>query len=417
MILAYQLLGYILIPIIKFNIYLRVLKNKEDKKRYFERYGISKIKRPEGKLIWIHASSIGEFKSVTKLIDKLHNKFIILATTTTLTASNYAIKNFGNKIIHQYAPFDIKIWVNRFLKKWKPSFVLWVESDLWPTTLTSIKEKSIKSLLINSRISPKSYNKWKFFKGFFIKITNTFDEIFAQSNLDKQRLESLTDRNIKFIGNLKLASTGELTNKAKYKNFQKKFIGKKILMFASTHDGEEIIFTNLINKLLLKYKNLKVIIAPRHPDRSNSIIKMLNKKNISSSFFNTSLKLKEDVLIINSFGEMPLYYSLSDIVVLGGSFVKMGGHNPIEPAINNCVVVTGPHIYNWENIFLDMKRNNACTICKNIKELEIFLINIYEKKDKIKLLKINSKKFAKKSFFEFEKLISIINNFNKKVKC
>ena len=108
MILAYQLLGYILIPIIKFNIYLRVLKNKEDKKRYFERYGISKIKRPKGKLIWIHASSIGEFKSVAKLIDKLHNKFIILATTTTLTASNYAIKNFGNKIIHQYAPFDIK---------------------------------------------------------------------------------------------------------------------------------------------------------------------------------------------------------------------------------------------------------------------------------------------------------------------
>ena len=158
MILAYRLLGFLLIPIIKLNIYLRILKYKEDKSRYYERYGISKIKRPNGKLIWIHASSVGEFKSASTIINKLYKKSTILITTTTLTASNYAINNFGNKIIHQYAPFDIRVWVNRFLNQWKPSLVLWIESDLWPTTLTLIKEKSIKSFLINSRISPKSFH-------------------------------------------------------------------------------------------------------------------------------------------------------------------------------------------------------------------------------------------------------------------
>ena len=109
MFIAYQFLGFLLIPIIKLNIYLRILKNKEDKDRYCERYGISKIKRPDGKLIWIHASSVGEFKSVSTIIDRLHKKYTILITTTTLTASNYAIDLFGNKIIHQYAPFDIQI--------------------------------------------------------------------------------------------------------------------------------------------------------------------------------------------------------------------------------------------------------------------------------------------------------------------
>ena len=415
MILVYQLLGYLLIPLIKHNIYLRILNNKEDKKRYFERYGISKITRPKGPLIWIHAASIGEFKSASRLIEQFNKKFTILATTTTLAASNYASKNFGNKIIHQYAPFDIKIWVERFLKKWKPSIVLWIESDLWPVTIKSINQKSIKCLLINSRISPKSYNRWKYFKNLFVDITNTFDEIFAQSQLDKKRLELLTNRKINFIGNLKLSSLKKLSKKNEFKKLQKKILRKKILMFASTHNGEEELFLNTIKNLLLKNYNLKIFIAPRHLERVTTIIKLLKKENIKSNFINKSPKFEEDVFIINSFGKMSLYYALSDIVVLGGSFMKMGGHNPVEPASNNCVVVTGPHTYNWENIFLDMKKNNACFICQDTNQLEKLLKKILIKNDKIKLYKSKSYKFSKKRFFEFNKLVKIIQKKYKEV--
>ena len=417
MLITYQFLGFLFIPIIKLNIYLRILQHKEDKNRYYERYGISKIKRPPGQLMWIHASSIGEFKSVSTIIDRLHKQYTILVTTTTLTASNYAIDHFSNKIIHQYAPFDIQIWVNRFLNKWRPSFVLWVESDLWPTTLTLIKKKSIKSFLINSRISPKSFSKWKYIREFFIKITNTFDEIFAQSQLDKKRLEFLTKRKITFIGNLKLSSIEKINNEIEFTKLQKKINKYQVLMFASTHEGEEKIFINFIKNLLSKYKNLKIIIAPRHPRRSYSIIEMFNQEKINSNLFDNSLDLEEDVLVINSFGRMALYYSLSDFVILGGSFIKLGGHNPVEPAHNNCVVITGPHIYNWENVFLDMKNNNACLICNNVKELNQIVTNLFQDTKKINLIKIQAKEFANNSFVEIEKLISKIDNFFNEAKC
>ena len=417
MFIAYQFLGFLLIPIIKFNIYLRIFKYKEDKYRYFERYGISKIIRPKGKLIWIHAASVGEFKSASTIINKLYKKYNILVTTTTLTASSYAIANFGNKIIHQYAPFDVYIWVNRFLNKWNPSLILWIESDLWPTTLNLIKKRSIKSFLINSRISPSSFNRWKYVQGFFKKITYTFDEIFAQSQLDKQRLEFLTKRKINFIGNLKLSSIEKLNDKIEFTKIQKKINNNKVLMIASTHEGEEKILINFIKKIILKYKKLKIIIAPRHPLRSQSIIKMLIQKKITSNLFDNSKNFDENVLIINSFGKMALYYSLSDIVILGGSFTRMGGHNPVEPAYNNCVVITGPHIYNWENVFLDMIKDHSCILCKNIKELEKIVNKLLLDNNKIRLFKKKAREYSSGNFFEIEKLISKIDNYFNESKC
>ena len=410
MLAIYQFIGYLLIPFIKFNIYLRILNKKEDKNRFHERFGIPSKKRPGGKLVWIHAASVGEFKSASVIINKLHKRCNILVTTTTLAASNYAVKNFNDKIIHQYAPLDISIWVKRFLKNWNPFLVLWIESDLWPTTLKLIKKKSIKSILLNSRISPKSYNKWKYIKEFFKDITNTFDDIFAQSVLDKKRLELLTRRKINFSGNLKLAIVEKLNNKIVLEKYKKKLNGYKILMLASTHNGEEKIFLKLIKKYLAEYKKLKIIIAPRHPERSQSILDMLNKEKIKSNMFDNSINLEEDVFCINSFGKMTLYYSLSDIVILGGSFAEMGGHNPIEPANNNCVVITGPHIYNWENVFLNMLEFNACLICNNINEIDQLMTNLLKNEKQIELLKIKAKKFAEISFIEINKIFQIIEN-------
>jgi len=410
MLIVYQFIGYILLPFIKLNIYLRILNNKEDKKRYSERFGITSMKTPKGKLIWIHAASVGEFKSATLIINKLYKKFNILITTTTLAAANYATENYNDKIIHQYAPFDIPIWVKRFLKKWNPVFVLWIESDLWPTTLALIKKNSIKSILLNSRISPKSFNKWKYIKFFYTNITNTFNEIFSQSLLDKKRLEILTKRKINYIGNLKLASIEKSYDKEKIKDLRAKLSDYKILMLASTHVGEEKIFINLIKKFLLKYKRLKIIVAPRHIERSKYILKIFNNEKIKSNIFDNSLNLEEDVFLINSFGKMNFYYALSDIVILGGSFVKMGGHNPVEPALNNCVVITGPHIYNWENVYCDMINFKACLKCNNINELDQCMISLLQNDEKIKLLKSKARKFTENNFFEIDKLFSIIDN-------
>ena len=202
----YKYLGIILIPLIKLNVFFRILRGKENKKRFSERYGIASIERPEGNVIWIHAASIGEFKSADLLINLLYKNYTILVTTTTLSAANFALQNYHHKIIHQFAPLDISLWVEKFLNKWKPKLVIWIESDLWPITMELLKQKSIKSLLVNVRMSPQSFKKWKKIKFFYKQMTECFSEIFAQSQLDRERIKTLTNRNIKFIGNLKLSS-------------------------------------------------------------------------------------------------------------------------------------------------------------------------------------------------------------------
>ena len=187
-ILLYKYLGIILIPLIKLNIFFRIFKGKENKVRFSERYGITSIERPRGEVIWIHAASIGEFKSADLLINSLYKNYTILVTTTTLSAANFASHNYNNKIIHQFAPLDISFWVEKFLNKWKPELVIWIESDLWPITMKLLKQKSIKSLLVNVRMSPQSFNKWKKIKFFYKQMTDCFSEILAQSQLDKERI-------------------------------------------------------------------------------------------------------------------------------------------------------------------------------------------------------------------------------------
>ena len=188
MINLYKYLGFFLIPLIKLNLYLRILNGKENKKRFNERYGIASVRRPKGDLVWIHATSVGEFKSADLLIKSLYRDYIILVTTTTLSAASFALKNYEDKIIHQFAPLDVSLWVEKFLNTWRPKLVIWVESDLWPITMNLLKQKLIKSLLVNVRMSPKSFKKWSKIRFFYKQMTDCFSEIFAQSQLDRERI-------------------------------------------------------------------------------------------------------------------------------------------------------------------------------------------------------------------------------------
>ena len=258
-------------------------------------------------------------------------------------------------------------------------------------------------------MSPQSFKKWKKIKFFYKQMTECFSEIFAQSQLDKERITQLTNRDIKFIGNLKLASESKKQEgcfDSNLINFKK----NKTLMLASTHNDEEFQFVPIIKKLLSQINDLKIIIAPRHPERSESILSFYKKSGVSSKIVDDKENNEEDVLIVNTFGNLPIFFNISDIVFLGGSFVSKGGHNPIEPAINNCVIITGPHIYNWKNIYDDMQSNKACIIFNEISELEKNVINLFSDTSKMQKLKERSKKIAQKKFFDSKKLIHSINN-------
>ena len=400
----YITISYFLIPIIFINTYIRIFKNKEDKTRYKERFGFTNLKKPKGKeLIWIHASSVGEFKSCDFLINNFYQKYCILVTTTTKTAADYALKNYGDKIIHQYAPYDIIIWINQFLDLWKPKLVIWIESDLWPNTIVKLRERKIESIFLNARISPNSFSKWKYFSSYYRFITKTFFAIYAQSKNDLKRIKDLTDVDVNYLGNLKLTKkTSLLFDSSVSRNIN--------IMIASTHHNEENLLIPYIQNISKKYPLNKFFIAPRHPSRSKIIYDLLKKKKLDVEY-NSSIKNSGyQFLIIDSFGKMNEFYDKSDIVFLGGSFTKNGGHNPIEAAMYNCAIITGPHVFNWENLYDDMIEQKSCLMIDHPQELEIKIINLIENKNIITNLKKNALSFSKTIFFDEKKLLNLINS-------
>ena len=410
MIFIYQILVFILLPVIKFNVLLRIYNNKEIADRHKERYGISDYKlNAQKKIIWIHAASVGEFKSADFFIQKYYKKYTLLITTTTVSSAKYAKKYYGNKIIHQFAPLDVSFWVKKFLKKWNPVFVIWIESDLWPTTLNILKKKRIKAILVNLRLSPNSYNKWKLIPFFYNNLLSGFTEIFAQSILDQERIKSITNKRINYIGNLKFTNHNNLEkNSRKYSQLLKDSKITKI-MLASTHRNEDEKLIIIFKKLLIENKNLQLIVAPRHPERSNEIIKICKQNNLSYKLESSKNHKFEKVIIIDSFGILSDFYKISDIVFLGGSLVNKGGHNPIEAAINKCAIITGDHLFNWQNIYNNMEKKHACIRVYSAGEFEENLEKLLNDKKIIIKLKENSFNFSKEQLVETKYIEEIIN--------
>ena len=302
MIFLYKIICIILIPIIKLNIRLRIKKNKELLSRHKERYGYSNLNAiNNNNLIWIHAASIGEFKSADYFINKYHKEYTLLITTTTVSAANYANDHYADKITHQFAPLDIDIWVNRFLNHWKPKFIIWIESDLWPNTLNTIKKRGIKAILVNARLSPQSLKRWRLIPSFYNELLNSFSLILAQSKIDQKRINLITKRNIKFIGNLKLTPKNFNLEKNQEKITRKNSNITRI-MLTSTHEKEESLLIPIIENFLKKDKNLQLIIAPRHIERSKQIFTLCAKYNISCQLESAKNKNSKDAIIIDTFG-------------------------------------------------------------------------------------------------------------------
>lgn len=404
----YKLITYFLIPFIYLNTILRIIKNKEDKERYKERFGFTNQKKIEDKeVIWIHATSVGEFKSCDLLINSFYKKYNLIITTTTRTASDYAIQNYGEKIIHQYAPYDVIPWIDKFLKIWKPKLVIWIESDLWPNTIVRLRERKICSIFLNARISPKSFNRWKYFAFYYKFITKTFFSIYAQSKNDLERIKKLTNTNVNYLGNLKLTKKNLALTIPEISK-------KKYVMIASTHQNEESLIIPHIQNISKNYPFVNFFIAPRHPQRSKLIYNMLKDKRLDVGYHSKLEKSNPRFLIIDSFGMMDKFFKKSDIVFLGGSLTKKGGHNPIEAALSHCAIITGPYVFNWQNIYDEMISKESCLMINETKELESKIVNLIENKSLIENLKKNALVFSNTVFFKEDKLIEIIKN---KLEC
>ncbi len=410
MIIIYRVIINIILLLSPIIILLRLFKKKEDFKRFKEKFCFFSDKRGVGKLIWFHGASVGELQSIVPLLEKFNKEKKIkkiLVTSNTLSSSNILKKLKLKKITHQFFPIDTNIHSKKFLNYWKPSLAIFIDSEIWPNMYVNLKKKDIPIILINGRITNKSFMRWKIFSNFSKKIFKIFDLCLVANKKSKEYLYQLGAKNIKFLGNLKF-SQAENEKIFLKKNLKKLLLSKKVWCASSTHQSEELFCAYSHIQLKKKYKNLLTIIIPRHIERVSSIEKELKKLNLKVHTYSSKNEIKKntDILIINEYGKTKSFYSFCKNIFLGGSIVDHGGQNPLEASRYGCKILHGPNTQNFTEIYNFLKQNKISQEVKNQKQLIKNLNILFQKKS-------NSKKIQEKLRFIGNK---ILENTFKEVK-
>jgi 3-deoxy-D-manno-octulosonic-acid transferase len=350
----YRRLSLAVIPLAPALIRRRLKLGKEDPARIAERRGLSRDVRPRGPLVWIHGASVGEVLAAAALIERLRALNIrILLTSGTVTSATIVARRFPPDIIHQYVPYDSPRYVGRFLDHWRPSLALFIESDLWPNLILSSAARRLPMVLINGRMSQRSFPRWRRVIGTISALLSKFDICLAQSRADAERFSALGCRNVITTGNLKLDVPAPPADPAKLERLMSLTRGRPIIVAASTHPGEEEILIETHRVLGAICPRLLTVIVPRHPDRGASIARMVTEAGI-----NAALRSREDlpvaatdIYVADTLGELGLFYRLGGIVFMGGSLVEHGGQNPVEAAKLGAPIVHGPHVFNFIDVY------------------------------------------------------------------
>ena len=388
----YKLLTYLFYPFAPFFLFLRKLKKKEHSIRYKEKLSQINTPRGEGFLIWFHVASVGEAMSILPLIENFEQDGKIkriLITSITVSSAEVLKKKFNKntKVIHQFLPFDILKYVKKFLKHWSPNLSIFIDSEIWPNLIFQIKERNIPLLMVNGRITKKTFSRWKFSKNFSKKIFEKFDLCIVANNETENYLKILGAQNIKNYGNLKFANTKLNSNNNLNSAFLNKIKNRKIWCAASTHPSEEIFCAKTHLMLKKNYNNILTIIIPRHVDRIKTINDELSNLNLTISLFSKfdQMNIDTDILLIDSYGETSKFYNISKCVLLGKSLIKSptngGGQNPIEPSRLGCKIFHGPNVSNFTEIYEYLKSLGVADQVSSPEELNQSLVEEF-KEDK-----------------------------------
>ena len=356
---VYRKLSFAMVPLAPAVIKRRLKLGKEDPERVSERRGMSADIRPSGPLVWIHGASVGEVLAAAALIEKLRALNLrILVTSGTVTSAAIVAKRFPPDVIHQYVPYDSPRYVARFLDHWRPSLALFIESDLWPNLILSSAARRLPMVLINGRMSHRSFPRWRRVSGTISALLGRFDICLAQSQVDAERFSALGSRNVLTTGNLKLDVPAPPADPAKLEKLMAVTRGRPIVLAASTHPGEEELLADAHRTLAGYFPQLLTVIVPRHPDRGELVA-----RTIGATGLNVALRSREelptavtDIYVADTMGELGLFYRLAPIVFMGGSLVEHGGQNPIEAVKLGASIVHGPHVFNFTDVYEALDR-------------------------------------------------------------
>jgi 3-deoxy-D-manno-octulosonic-acid transferase len=351
---AYRKLSAVAAPLTPALFRRRLEQGKEDPARINERRGVSKEARPRGPLVWLHGASVGEVLAAAALIERLRALNIrILLTSGTVTSAAIVAKRFPPDIIHQYLPYDSPRFVTRFLNHWQPSLALFIESDLWPNVILSCAARRLPMVLINGRMSHRSFPRWRRVSGTIAALLGRFDICLAQSDVDADRFSALGSRNVITTGNLKFDVQAPPADNDKLERLMALTRGRPVIVAASTHPGEEEILVEVHKKLADHFPSLLTVIVPRHPDRGDAIARMITAsgRQVALRSLEELPTANTDIYVADTMGELGLFYRLAPIVFMGGSLVPHGGQNPIEAVKLGASILHGPHVFNFTEVY------------------------------------------------------------------
>jgi 3-deoxy-D-manno-octulosonic-acid transferase len=334
-------------------VYLRHRRNrgKEDPVRFSERRGVPNGARPSGPLVWVHAASVGEATAILRLIDRLlqsRPELKILVTTGTVTSAGLLERWLPARAIHQFVPADIPHWVARFLDHWRPDVALWVESELWPNLVLKTHAHGIPMVLVNGRLSVRSYERWRKWPGLIRPVLGAFQLCLAQDQDQAERFRSLGAREVATVGDLKAAAAALPFDRSELLHLRSWIGSRPLWLAASTHAGEEEIAVRAHCRIATNHPGLLTIIVPRHPTRGDTIAAMLAGEGlrIARRARNETIARETDIYLADTMGELGLFYRLAGIAFIGGSLAFKGGHNPFEASRLDCAVLHGPDMSN-----------------------------------------------------------------------
>lgn len=351
---TYRRLANMATPLLPMLQSYRLRNGKEQKGRLRERRGEPGFERPDGSLVWFHAASVGEMLAVVPVVEHvLDSGFSALVTSGTVTSAQLAQWRLPPETIHQFVPMDAPRYVARFLDHWQPDLALFAESDLWPNLIAAAVERNVPMILINGRMSDRSYARWRRMPKTIGAVLHHFDLCLVQSVSDAERYGVLGAPRVSTTGNLKLDVPAPPADDDALAAMQACVQGRPVIAAASTHPGEEAFLIEAHLALRQTFPGLLTVVAPRHPERGAGILQIAGAVGLNAVARSHGYLPDRgtDVYVADTIGELGLIYRIAPIVFMGGSLVRHGGQNPIEPAKLGAAILHGPHVWNFTEIY------------------------------------------------------------------
>jgi 3-deoxy-D-manno-octulosonic-acid transferase len=350
----------------------RLKRGKEHPVRLPERRGESEVARPDGALVWVHGASVGELVAAFPLVERIRERgFDVLVTSGTVTSAGIAGQRLPPGVIHQFIPLDVPGFVTRFLEHWRPSLALFIESDLWPNLIMACGQRGIPLILINGRLSERSYKRWQLMPNLIGTLLRSFDLCLVRSRDDALRYGDLGALHVTIVGNLKLDVPPLPVDDQKRKELAAALAGRPVLTASSTHPGEEKVMVEVHQRLRASFPRLLTLIVPRHPQRGAEIAATVAEAGLKATVRSTGAlpDATTDIYVCDTVGELGVIYRLAPIVFMGGSLVPHGGQNPIEAIKLGAAILHGPFIQNFAEIYAALDGARGADLAGDVERL------------------------------------------------